>query len=249
MILEGSISVKAAILGNRRKVKELYIDEKRRDKESAFIMAKAAEAGIPIRRMPRHAIDAAASGKTHGGILCEADGRIYDDPSVLFSSENPFLVVLEGVEDPFNLGYVIRALYSGGCTGLVINSRSWESADSVILKSSAGAYDYLPIVMSEDPAALIKACRRRQIHAFAAMRKDAKPCYEADFTGPILLAIGGEMRGLSTAVLNECDENIYIPYANDFRNALNAAGASAVLGFEVLRQRRYQGGGSTDGTD
>lgn len=249
MILEGSISVKAAILGNRRTVSELYMDEKRRDKESAFIIARAKEAGIRVTRMPRQEIDALASGKTHGGILCEASARTYDDPSVLFTADDPFLVVLEGVEDPFNLGYVIRALYSGGCTGLVLNARSWASADAVILKSSAGAYDYLPIVMSEDPAALIRESRRKGVRAYAAMRKDAKPCYEVDFRGPILLAIGGEMRGLSASVLNECDENIYIPYANDFRNALNAAGASAVLGFEVLRQRRYEEGGRKDGTN
>ena len=248
MILEGSISVKAAILGNRRNVSELYVDEKRRDKESAFIIARAEAAGIPVYRIARSEIDALASGKTHGGILCEAGPRVYDDLSVLSDAANPFLVVLEGVEDPFNLGYVIRALYSGGCTGLVIGSRSWESADAVILKSSAGAYDCLPIVMSEDPASVIASCRARGIHAYAAMRRDAKPCYEMDFTGPVLLAIGGEMRGLSASVLKECEANIYIPYANDFRNALNAAGASAVLGFEVLRQRRYAQGGKADGT-
>ena len=239
MILEGSISVKAALLGRHRNIQTIYIDEKRHDKETAFIIARADDAEVPVNRVSRETIDAMAQGRTHGGILCEAGERRYDEESVLYETENPFIVVLEGIEDPFNLGYVIRALYSGGCTGLVIGKRDWQSADPVILKSSAGAYEYLPIVMSEEPAIIIRHCRERTIQTFAAMRRDAIPCYEADFTGPLLIAIGGEMRGLSSAVLQECEQNIYIPYANDFRNALNAAGASAVLGFEVLRQRQY----------
>ena len=239
MILEGSISVKAALLGRHRDIQTIYIDEKRHDKETAFIIARADDAEVPVNRVSRETIDTMAQGRTHGGILCEAGERRYDEESVLYETENPFIVVLEGIEDPFNLGYVIRALYSGGCTGLVIGKRDWQSADPVILKSSAGAYEYLPIVMSEEPAIIIRHCRKRTIQTFAAMRRDAIPCYEADFTGPLLIAIGGEMRGLSSAVLQECEQNIYIPYANDFRNALNAAGASAVLGFEVLRQRQY----------
>ena len=239
MILEGSISVKAALLGRHRDIQTIYIDEKRHDKETAFIIARADDAEVPVNRVSRETIDTMAQGRTHGGILCEAGERRYDEESVLYETENPFIVVLEGIEDPFNLGYVIRALYSSGCTGLVIGKRDWQSADPVILKSSAGAYEYLPIVMSEEPAIIIRHCRKRTIQTFAAMRRDAIPCYEADFTGPLLIAIGGEMRGLSSAVLQECEQNIYIPYANDFRNALNAAGASAVLGFEVLRQRQY----------
>ena len=239
MILEGSISVKAALLGRHRIVHTIYIDEKRHDKETAFIIARANDAEVPVNRVPRETIDAMAQGRTHGGVLCEAGERHYEEESVLFEANNPFIVVLEGIEDPFNLGYVIRALYSGGCTGLVIGHRNWQSADPVILKSSAGAYEYLPIVMEDEPASIIRHCRQRNIHTFAAMRRDAIPCYEANFTESLLIAIGGEMRGLSSAVLQECEQNIYIPYANDFRNALNAAGASAVLGFEVLRQRQY----------
>ena len=239
MILEGSISVKAAMLGNRRKVERILIDEARHDKEASFLLAKDREKNIPVERMKREKLNETASGRTHGGILAEAGSRIYEDESHLFEAEHPFLVLLEGVEDPFNLGYVMRALYSGGCTGLILSMRSWENAEPVIIRSSAGAFEYLTTVMSEDPASLVKEADRRGIHTFAAMRKDAIPCYEADFREPLLIAIGGEMRGLSASVLKECETNIYIPYANGFRNALNAAGAAAVLGFEVLRQRQY----------
>ncbi len=250
MILEGSISVKAALAGGRRRVSEIYLDETRHDKEARYIVAAAKDAGIPVIRKPREELDSAASGRTHGGVLCEAGARIYDPEESLFQADCPFLAVLEGAEDPFNLGYVIRALYSGGCTGLILKKRSWESAEPTILKSSAGAFEYLPIVMSEDPSMVIHHARQRGIRAYAAMRRDARPIYEADFTVPLLIAIGGEMRGLSSSVLEACETNIYIPYANDFRNALNAAGAAAVLGFEVNRQRNYASKAPGDrGTD
>ncbi|MBR4455625.1 MAG: RNA methyltransferase [Solobacterium sp.] len=239
MLVEGSISVKAALLGGKRKVERVFLDARRNDKEAYFITCRANEAGIPVEKKARAELDAMASGRTHGGVLCSVSARRYEDAAVLFSAEVPFLAVLEGAEDPYNLGYVIRALYSGGCTGLIIPERSWEAAEPVILKSSAGAFDYLPIVQSSEVAALIEEASQRGIHTFAAMRRDAIPCYEADFRGPVLIAIGGEMRGLSASVLAACSTNIYIPYANDFRNALNAAGAAAVLGFEVNRQRNF----------
>lgn len=243
MILEGSISVKAALAGNHRRVTEIYMDKARHDKEARYIFATAQKAGVPVVLKTRAELDEIASGRTHGGVLCEAGPRIYDREETLFENSCPFLAVLEGAEDPFNLGYVIRALYSGGCTGLILRNRSWESAEPTILKSSAGAFEYLPIVMSEDPSLIIQEARSRGIRAYAAMRKDAAPIYEADFTVPLLIAIGGEMRGLSASVLSACDANLYIPYANDFRNALNAAGAAAVLGFEVNRQRNFAGAG------
>jgi rRNA methylases len=131
----------------------------------------------------------------------------------------------------------MRTLYSAGCTGLILRQRNWENAESTILKSSAGASEAINLVLTEDAAETVKWYQAQQVKCFAAMRKDAITCYEADYKGPVLLAIGGEMRGLSSSVLKEISQNIYIPYANDFHSALNAAGAAAVLGFEVFRQR------------
>ncbi len=241
MILEGKISVKAAILGKKREVNVIYCEKGRHDREIGFILAQAEKNRIPVEFRNRAELDGMAEGKTHGGILCEAGTRRPDDENVLFESGLPFVCVLEGAEDPFNLGYVIRSLYAGGCTGLILRKRNWENADPVILRSSAGAYDFLPIIESEDPASLIHKCRRHGMKAYAAMRKDAKVYSDCDCTVPVLLAIGGEMRGLSRAVLDACDENLYIPYGNDFRNALNASSAASILAFEVLRQRRKAG--------
>ena len=237
MLLEGNVSIKAAILGNHRKVKKLYYDKHKNDKDLNFILHRAKEKGIPCMPMEREEINAMATGRTHGGLVAQASPRVYQELSECMHGEAPFLVLLEGVEDPFNLGYIIRTLYSAGCDGLILPRHDWASAESTIAKSSAGAFEYLNIVMSDDLPQLVKDIKKQGIKTYAAMRKDAITYLEADYRKPSLIAIGGEMRGLSSAVRNEIEQNIYIPYANDFRNALNAASAAAVLSFEVYRQR------------
>ena len=238
MLLEGNVSVKAAILGNHRKVEKLYYDKHKNDKDLNFILHRAKEKGIPCMPLEREEINSMATGRTHGGLVAQAGPRVYQELSECMHGKTPFLVLLEGVEDPFNLGYIIRTLYSAGCDGLILPKHDWASAESTIAKSSAGAFEYMNIVMSDNLPQLVKDIKKQGVKTYAAMRKDAITYLEADYQKPSLIAIGGEMRGLSSAVRNEIEQNIYIPYANDFRNALNAASATAVLSFEVYRQRR-----------
>lgn len=236
-MIEGSVSVKAAILGNKRTVGRLFCDREKHDKNTAFIIRQAESRNIPVERLPREEIDRMADGKTHGGLLALCGNRTYDPLSSALEADCPFVVILEGVEDPFNLGYIIRTLYTAGCTGLVIRNRDWSFSEPVILKSSAGASEYINLILSDDMASSLRYLKKQGCVTYAAMRKDAVSYLEADYRKPSVLLIGGEMRGLSSSVLRCSDQNIYIPYANDFRNALNAAAAAAVLGFEVFRQR------------
>lgn len=238
MILEGNVSVKAALLGGRRTVEEIIVDRDKHDKDTRFILHKAEERNIRITRTDREAVDALASGRTHGGLIASAKERTWQTMEEVIRTPQPFFVLLEGVEDPFNLGYVIRSLYSAGCDGLFLDRRNWERAEPVILKSSAGAFEYLNIIMMDDPAETLRQIKKEGIRTFAAMRKDAIEYFDAPLKRGLLVAIGGEMRGLSAKVMAEIEQNIYIPYANDFRNALNASGAAAAIAFEVMRQNR-----------
>lgn len=238
MILEGNVSVKAAVLAGRRNVETILVDETKHDKDTNFILHKAREKQIEIQRRKREEIDAMASGRTHGGLIAIAGGRRYQTLDEVIDLPEPFFALVEGVEDPFNLGYVIRSLYAAGCDGLLLDERNWERSESVILKSSAGASEYMNIIMCKDAARDVKRIRKAGIRTFAAMRKDAVAHFDADLKRPLLIAVGGEMRGLSASVRAEIETNIYIPYANGFRNALNASGACSVLAFEVMRQNR-----------
>lgn len=237
MRLEGRISVKAALLAGNRTVSSIFVRDDLKDRDTSFIIHQAENRNVPVKRLSAAETDELAQGKTHGGILAEAGERRFQDLSDSLGNSCPFVVMLEGVEDPFNLGYVARSLYSAGCTGLVLRNRDWSYSESTIVRSSAGAFEYMNVILSDDMAETVRVLKQNGLYAYAAMRKDAVSYFDADFRKPLLLCIGGEMRGLSSAVLKECDQNIYIPYANDFRAALNAAGASAALGFEVMRQR------------
>lgn len=237
MRFEGNVSVKAAILAGKRKISKVIVDKDSVNKDTAWILHRAKERNIPIEKKTRNEIDALASGRTHGGLLCECEERTFEKEEDCILEKGTFIAVIEGVEDPFNLGYIARTLYSAGCTGLYLRKRNWENVESTILKSSAGAFEYMNVVMCEDLAEAVRNAKKAGVTAYAAMRKDAIAYTEADYTGNVLIAIGGEMRGLSSSVRKEIEHNIYIPYANDFKMALNAAGASAVLGFEVFRQR------------
>ncbi len=235
MIIEGNVSVKAAVMAGNRDVHKIFVDSAKRDKDTVWILSRAKEKNIPVTYLSREEIDQKATGRTHGGLLAEVGSRQYQQPD--YNKDPLFIALVEGVEDPFNLGYIMRTLYSAGCDALILRNRDWQNAETTILKSSAGASEYLPIILSDDLPATIRGYKQHGVKCFAAMRKDAITCYEGDYTGSVLIAIGGEMRGLSAGVRKEMEQNIYIPYANDFRMALNAAGAVAVIGFEVYRQR------------
>lgn len=235
---EGSLSVKAVLLAKRRKVNEIWIDKKKRDRDTSFIIQAAKQRKVPVVFKSREEIDAVASGKTHGGIIAYGTERKMQTVEEMLEAENPFLAVLEGIEDPFNLGYALRTLYAAGCNGVLLNARDWSKVEGGIVKSSAGASEYINIAFVTDMASSLKKCQEAGCKLYCAMRKDAIEYYDANYQGPIVLAIGGEMRGLSKAVLDAKGENIYVPYANDFRNALNASSAVAAISFEIVRQRR-----------
>ncbi len=237
MILEGALSVKAALQNNRRTVLQLLIDEKKKDRDTAYILRLAKEKNVPVKRMKREELNELASGKTHGGVLAETEGRMYQELSSCLETDRPFVVFLEGIEDPFNLGYIARTLAAVGCSALVMPERDFSYSESVILKSSAGASERISWVMSKNPVEDLKRLKQAGLKCLCAYRDDAIEMYDADFTVPAVLCIGGEMRGLSRDVLNESDENVFIPYSTDFRNALNASSAAAALCFEAQRQR------------
>lgn len=235
--VEGSVSVKAVLNGGKRDIYEILFDRERKDRDLSFILKKAKEMGVKYTPCKRSDIDAVATGKTHGGIIAHVGDRRYDTEEELFNAEKPFIVLLEGIEDPYNFGDSLRSIYAAGATGVIVPSRNWLTAASVVIKASAGASEFLPTVVSEDLGKTVISAREKGLKVYCAERRDAESLYEKDLTEPVILAIGGEMRGLSRAVLDNADGNVFIPYGSGFRCALSASAASAVIGFEVMRQR------------
>ena len=237
IIFEGALSVKAVIEGGHRLVSEVMIDEEKDDRNTRYIINLAKSKKITVTRVQRVQIDEVCSGKTHGGIMCFARSRKYQN-DITFKSEIPFVVLLEGIEDPFNLGYILRTLYAAGCDLVVSGSRNLDHCDSVICKSSSGASEMINWCHSDDLAQSVQTLKDAGLKVVCAARNDAVDMYDYDYNQPIVMCIGGEMRGLSSSVMNLSDQNIVIPYDNDFRNSLNASSAVAVLAYEAYRQKR-----------
>lgn len=236
-IVEGNISVKAVLLGNKRKVYEILVDRTKRDKDTFFILRQASKRKIKIKQVTREEIDEIAQGKTHGGMIAYCSQRTYQDLSKVISKKDVFLALVEGIEDPFNFGYVLRTLYAAGCDGIIVAARNWTTAADVVTRASAGASEYINIFISEQMDETVKELQKANVSLICAHRKDAQSLYSYQFPNRFCLAIGGEMRGISKSVMALSNQNLYIPYRTDFKNAMTAAASTAIFAFEVVRQK------------
>ncbi len=239
-LVEGSIAVKTVIDSKYRIVNKIYINKDKKGSDLAFILRQAQKKKIEVEKVSQEKIDELAKGKTHGGVIAKVSERKTQSIVSLLKKDKPFIVLLEGVEDSFNLGYIFRTLYAFGCDGVILKERYIDYDDSTIIKSSAGASELLPIVYSNNLAATIEILKNNKVEVVSAYRgNNPINLYDYDFSNKgLLLCIGGPLRGLSTVVLDNSDNFIYIPYANDFKNALNATSATSVIASEIYRQNR-----------
>jgi 23S rRNA (guanosine2251-2'-O)-methyltransferase len=240
-VLEGVIAVRAALHAQSRELRRILIRAGKDDRPVAQLEQRARASGIAVDRVPAEEIDSVVSGTTHGGVVAIAGPRRYVSLDELAAEESvPFLSLLDGIEDPFNFGYVLRSLYAAGAHGAVLGPRNWMAAAGTVGRASAGASELLPLAVAEPLAALERCSERGLAIICAAAERDARLIHDADLRGPLLLVIGGERRGISRSVLSRADLVVQIPYGRDFRGSLGTTSAAAVLAFEVLRQRRIK---------
>ncbi|NLF74892.1 MAG: RNA methyltransferase [Chloroflexi bacterium] len=241
-LLEGYISVRAALKAGSRPIDRITIRDNKWDRGVAWLERAARDAGIPLERASADAIDALAGGSTHGGIVAHVGPRRFvalDD--IARDRPAPFVAMLDGIEDPFNFGQAVRALYAAGADGLVVRPRNWLSAAGVVARASAGASEWIPTAVAETVQEAAAHFRARGLAIAVAARDNAISIYDADLTVPLLLVIGGEKRGITRSFEDQADLRLAIPYGSAFDQSLGTAPATAVLAFEVLRQRGRRG--------
>ena len=162
--------------------------------------------------------------------ISERKNDEFDDTNIFY---------LDGIEDPFNLGYCMRTLYAFGFKNVLLSSRDYTNMQAQLLKSSAGAYDMLNIKVSEDCVKEIQEYKNNGYYLYGLYRSEgSKDVFDTIFNNKALYMLGGEKRGISSDLLNMCDEYLYISYGSDFRNSLNACGALDVLATLVYKQIR-----------
>jgi 23S rRNA (guanosine2251-2'-O)-methyltransferase len=242
-LLEGEISVLAALEAGVRPIQRVLLDRDKDSEETQTLRAAARRAQAPVDLLTRAEIDVRAGGATHGGVLAIAGPRTLLTLDALLAlpaqdARAPWYALLDGIEDPFNFGQAVRALYAAGAAGLVLRPRTWRGGDGVIVRASAGASELLPTAHC---ATLDDACAvfRTAGYAIAMTARDrrSEPVFDANLNQRLLLLIGGEKRGLKRALLDSADIVLRIPYARRYPHSLGSAGSAAVLAFEMMRQR------------
>ena len=240
-LLEGKISVAAALRSPYRAVHRLLLRADRQDRTARWLRHRAREANVPVEQLRAPEIEAMAQGKFHGGILAEAGQRQFVGMKELLphSDEPAFVVMLDGIEDPFNFGHALRALYALGAHGVALRPRNWMSAAATVARASAGASELMPMAVAATVDEAARFYRAQGLTVACAQKKNAVPIDEADLTAPLFLLVGGEKRGITRSFVKQADLRLQIPYGrDDFAPSLGTTMAAAAAAYEVMRQRK-----------
>ena len=239
IVLEGHVSVEAALEGEARHVHRVWATRPG-DRRLGRLRALAREREVQIEEVETETVEELAVGRTHGGVIALVGPRRERGVGQLLAEvgERPLVVMLDGIEDPFNHGQAVRALYAAGVDGLVVR-RSWETATPTVTRASAGATELMPTARADSAEDAAAAFRMAGMRVAAAVADgEADDLVDADLTGGLFLLIGGERRGVTRSFVEQADQRIRIGYGREGAPALGAATSAAIIGFEALRQRR-----------
>lgn len=235
--LEGIVSISASIESGFRTIFKVYIDlekYKKRDRKITRFLSQIKDKNIPYELCGRDYIDSLAEGTSHGGVVADVSEREYRSVSNLTDNlkDKEYLVMLDGVEDPFNFGYSIRNLYAFGCKGFIIPKRNWMSSANIVAKSSAGASELCRMAVSEGDDSLIALLKETGVEIVcSALSSTSIPLFDFKPGKPFVLFIGGEKRGISTEIIENADKVVHIPYAcTNAKYSLPTASCAAIFG-------------------
>ena len=239
--LEGTISIEAALAAGSRQVDVVYLQQGKWDSGGRRLLKAAEAAGVTVERVGRDFIDERAGGSSHGGAIALVGPRRFLTLAQLVEGKaRPAVVMLDGIEDPFNFGQAVRALYAAGVDGLVVRPRNWLSAAAIVARASAGASELMPMAIAASVEEAADFYRERGLAVACTTRKGAVSIYEADLSAPLFLLLGGEKRGVTRSFVDKADLRLQIPYGRPFLHSLGAAASAAIVAFEMVRQRHVE---------
>lgn len=204
------------------------------------ILALAKERRIPVMKVEKSAIDRIAEGKAHQGVAAYVSAYAYAELEDIFRiaeerGEDPFIIILDNLEDPHNLGAIMRTAECAGAHGVIIPKRRACGLTEVVAKASAGAIEYMPCVKVTNIAQTIEELKERGIWV-TACDMGGQEYYKANLKGKLAVVIGSEGFGISRLVKEKCDFVVSMPMVGRI-TSLNASNAAAVIIYEVRKQR------------
>lgn len=239
-IIEGRNAVTEALKAGRT-IDKLYIASGDVDYGLRRIAALARQAGIVISQTDRRKLDQMSQTGAHQGVIAMAAARNYvsiDDMLrvVAERNESPLFVICDELNDPHNLGAILRTAECVGAHGVIIPKRRSAGLTATVAKASAGAIEYMPVAKVSNLTDAIRKLKQAGVWIYGTTADGEKEIYETDFTGPTAIVIGNEGEGISRLVAEQCDFLVSIPMKGHI-DSLNASAAAAILLYEVLRQR------------
>jgi 23S rRNA (guanosine2251-2'-O)-methyltransferase len=240
-IIEGRNPILEALRAGRPIGKIWLVKNAERHGVIAEILFRARTSNIPVEYVERQAIDLQTTGVANQGIIAFVSAKVYlslDDILAVpvDKKEIPFFIILEGIEDPHNLGAVIRTAEAAGAHGVVIREKRAVGLTSTVEKASAGALEFMPVARVTNIAQTIETLKQRNIWVVGIDRQGESEYTQIDYKPPTAIVIGGEGQGLSELVKKRCDFVVRIPMRGRI-SSLNASVAAAVVMYEVVRQR------------
>jgi 23S rRNA (guanosine2251-2'-O)-methyltransferase len=244
-ILYGFHPVHEALRANRRALHALLIRRERQDARMTALRNLAGRRGVAIQTVDEQQLTEMAGQDGHQGVCARVGPLPYCDLFDIMGTGDsreapPFVVLLDALQDPHNLGAVIRTAYCAGVDGIVIPQDRSATARPSVSKASAGALEHMPIARVPNLVNAMQALKKSGLWIVGLEGTADQSLFACDLKIPLGLIIGGEEKGLRPLVKRHCDFLIAIPHARAF-NSLNASVAAALAIFEVYRQRAQTG--------
>ncbi|HJU06310.1 MAG TPA: 23S rRNA (guanosine(2251)-2'-O)-methyltransferase RlmB [Nitrospiraceae bacterium] len=244
-ILYGLHAVREALRSGQRPLLRLLV--LRTDRQFFDLVRLARSSGVPVHVEPRPALDRLVPDGKHQGVVGVVAAKRYDSEEDILGyardrGESPFVVILDGIEDPHNLGAVLRTSEAAGVHGVFVPERRAAGLSATAAKASAGALEYIRVGCAENVSRLLERLQAEGLWVYGVDPAAEKPYTMLDLRGPVALVFGNEGKGIRPAVLSKCDERVKIPMQGHVAS-LNVSVAAAVLLFEGVRQRSAQGAG------
>ena len=238
----GLHAVTALLESEPGQVRSLWVLDSRHDERLNRVVSLAEQAGVAIERVARAALDARAPGARHQGVIAEAQNLPQPDehglPALLAGLREPaFLLVLDGVQDPHNLGACLRSANAAGVHGVIVPRDRASGLTPVVRKVASGAAEATPLFQVTNLARTLRMLKEQNIWLVALAGEAEQSLYDLDLKGPLALVLGAEGGGLRRLTKEHCDFLACIPMAGDV-TSLNVSVAAGVALFEAVRQRR-----------
>lgn len=238
-IIEGRNPV-TEVLKSGRTIEKLFIAKGAVEGSLKMIISKAKDMGIVISEVDRKKLDEMSTTHSHQGVIALVSNYVYSTIEEILKSaeekgEEPFIIILDEIEDPHNLGSIIRSANVSGAHGIIIPKRRSALVTATVAKASAGAIEYTRIAKITNLNQTIKELKEKGLWVIGT-DMDGEVCYKSNLRGPIAIVIGSEGKGISRLVKENCDGVVSIPMTGEI-NSLNASVAAGIIMYEINRQR------------